>query len=412
MGFVVLEQFLAARRGAPAVTACRPPWGRDSARNWFYCGGEMSQQLFDTDVFVVGGGPAGLAAAIAARQQGLSVMVADAATPPIDKACAEGLMPDGLLALSELGLNISIGETGTFQGIKFIGAEGAVVARFPRGAGIGIRRTLLHQLMVDSAARVGVQTLWDTRVCGLADTGVRVGDRIIRSRWVIGADGQQSRVRNWAGLSAVRDYTKRIGIRRHFLIGPLSEFVEIYWGPHGQAYVTPIGKKEICVALISRNRFSSFASGLSQFPALAHHLANAECTTSLRGAITPSRQLKAVYRGTVALIGEASGSVDAVTGEGLAMTFRQATALSHALAAGDLSLYQAAHRRISALPSFMARSLLLMDKSPWVRRHALLALNRKPALFERMLSVHVGELGIADFGLRNILNLGWQVLVA
>ena len=32
-----------------------------------------------TDVFVIGGGPAGLAAAIAARQQGLRVLVADGA---------------------------------------------------------------------------------------------------------------------------------------------------------------------------------------------------------------------------------------------------------------------------------------------------------------------------------------------
>ncbi|MGB8062426.1 MAG: FAD-binding protein, partial [Candidatus Sulfotelmatobacter sp.] len=51
--------------------------------------------LTSTDVFVIGGGPAGLAAAIAARKCGLRVIVADAAQPPIDKACGEGLMPDG-----------------------------------------------------------------------------------------------------------------------------------------------------------------------------------------------------------------------------------------------------------------------------------------------------------------------------
>ena len=58
----------------------------------------------ETDVFVVGGGPAGLAAAIAARQRGFEVVVADSAQPPIDKACGEGLMPDGVAALARLGV--------------------------------------------------------------------------------------------------------------------------------------------------------------------------------------------------------------------------------------------------------------------------------------------------------------------
>jgi flavin-dependent dehydrogenase len=48
----------------------------------------------------------------------------------------------------------------------------------------------------------------------------------------------------------------------------------------------------------------------------------------------------------VALVGDASGSVDAITGEGLCLLFQQAVALAAALEAGDLALYQAEHRRI------------------------------------------------------------------
>ncbi|MGC2694307.1 MAG: NAD(P)/FAD-dependent oxidoreductase [Candidatus Angelobacter sp.] len=367
---------------------------------------------FDTDVFVVGGGPAGLAAAIAARQQGFRVMVADSAKPPIDKACGEGLMPDAQLALLQLGLKIDSSETGTFQGIKFIGPEGAVLARFPRGEGIGIRRTLLHQILLDFASRLGVETMWGTQVAGLQDDCVSAGKRVIRSRWVIGADGQHSLIRKWAGLAETREHTQRIGIRQHFHIEPLSDFVEIYWGAHGQAYVTPIGKKEVCVALISRKKFASFEEGMSLFPQLARHLKNADRTTSVRGAITISRGLKFVCRDRIALLGEASGSVDALTGEGLAMAFRQALALSYALASNNLSLYQAAHRQISVLPSFMSQSMLLMDKSSWVRQRALRALVKKPVLFERMLSVHVGELSLRDFGIGSMVNFGWQLLVA
>src|SRR5437016_11961812 len=58
-------------------------------------------EVVRTDVLVIGGGPAGLAAGIAPRQKGFAVTVVDAARPPIDKACGEGLMPDGVDALKK-----------------------------------------------------------------------------------------------------------------------------------------------------------------------------------------------------------------------------------------------------------------------------------------------------------------------
>ena len=63
-----------------------------------------------TDVFVIGGGPAGLAAAIAARKKGFRVVVADGGAWPIEKACGEGLMPDTVAALRELGVSVGEGE--------------------------------------------------------------------------------------------------------------------------------------------------------------------------------------------------------------------------------------------------------------------------------------------------------------
>ena len=59
-----------------------------------------------TDVVIVGAGPAGLACAIAAARHGLQVDVIDAMRPPIDKACGEGLMPDSLEALAAIGIDL------------------------------------------------------------------------------------------------------------------------------------------------------------------------------------------------------------------------------------------------------------------------------------------------------------------
>jgi menaquinone-9 beta-reductase len=122
--------------------------------------------------------------------------------------------------------------------------------------------------------------------------------------------------------------------------------------------------------------------------------------------------LKQACRRNVALIGEASGSVDAITGEGMALAFRQALVLAPALTAGDLSSYAAAHSRINNLPEFMSRGMLLMDRSRWLRQRSLRALSRQPGLFARMLAVHVGEMRLKDFGVGGLLNLSWQLLRA
>lgn len=117
---------------------------------------------FDTDVFVLGGGPAGLAAAIAARAKGFAVTVADSATPPIDKACGEGLMPETVRAISELGIALTQDCGRPIRGIQFRSAHGATSAHFPTGDGLGVRRTVLHRILIDRAAEVGVCMRWGT----------------------------------------------------------------------------------------------------------------------------------------------------------------------------------------------------------------------------------------------------------
>src|SRR6266446_3470924 len=88
-----------------------------------------------TGVLVIGGGPAGLAVAIAARMKGFDVTVADGAKPPIDKACGEGLMPSTMAAVRELGVTLCPGDGQVFRGIRFVDAATSVEARFSDAGG-------------------------------------------------------------------------------------------------------------------------------------------------------------------------------------------------------------------------------------------------------------------------------------
>jgi flavin-dependent dehydrogenase len=365
----------------------------------------------DTDVFVVGGGPAGLAAAIAARMRGFQVILADGARPPITKACGEGLLPDALKSLDDLGVELCETDGTAFAGIRFEDERSSVSARFPDGHGLGVRREILHQRMMERAQDCGVSFLWNTPVTGLSEEGVVAGGNKIWARWVIGADGGQSRVRGWCGLGSLSQQKRRFAFRVHYRLEPWSDFTEIHWGKEAQAYVTAVSSQEICVVLISKRADSRLEETLRRFPKLSSRLKSAAQAGPERGAVTGMFNLDRVWRRNVALIGDASGSVDAITGEGLSLSFRQATALADGLAANDLERYQKAHRRLFRRPRLMGQLLLLLDRRNGLRERTMRALEAAPQLFERMLAYHVGETRPLQLATASAV-FGWQFLTA
>jgi len=341
----------------------------------------------------------------------LDVTVADCSVPPIDKACGEGIMPDGIATARALGIPLEDTAGQPFRGIRFVGNGVSVEADFPNGHGLGVRRTALHNIMVDRAVDCGVRLLWGTRVSGFSGETVVVDDRSIRTRWIAGADGGNSIVRRWAGLKEFERDSRRFAFRRHYRTAPWSEFMEIHWGDGCQLYVTPVASSEVCVVLISRDSHLRMEDALARFPEVRARLAGAAISSRERGGVTLSRRLRAVVNRRVALVGDASGSVDAITGEGLCLLFQHAMLLAHALEKGDLSVYQQEHRHLTRRPEMMADLMLLLDRRRRLRSRTLRAFAAKPRLFARMLHTHVGELSYFDFA-ANGLALGWQLLTA
>jgi flavin-dependent dehydrogenase len=397
--------------------------------------------LPSTDVLVIGGGPAGLATAIHARLAGFSVRVLERSRPPLDKACGEGLMPDAVRQLEALGVKLAADECRPLRGIRYIDGDLVAEGAFPQESGLGVRRLHLHRALAARAAAVGVDLRWGVAATGLSEmdsgparrhgaeyrvAGAATDQGLVPARWVVGADGLLSRVRRWAALdgaasrgSASSSGGGRFGVRRHYACRPWSESVEVYWGERCEAYVTPVGPDEVGVAILWSGRKAGFDSLLAEVPALAGRLAGAPRSSSDRGAGPLAQRVRGVRHGNVALVGDAAGYLDAITGEGIAVALHQAAALvaalrtAHGAHGGDgLAAYAAAHRRIGRLPAAMTGLVKGLDRWTWLRRRALRALAAEPALFCRLLGLHARTLPVSRVGVGTALRLACRLVVA
>lgn len=344
---------------------------------------------FDADVIVVGGGPAGLAAAIGAADAGRSVIVVEPRAGVIDKACGEGLMPGALRALAELGIWEIAGVD--FRGIRYRDAvEPRRVADgdFPHHPGRGVRRTALHGALIERAQAVGVQWIED-RVTGVeqsADSVCALGPRArgLVGRYLIAADGLHSSIRRGLGLDApIHGGVLRYGVRRHYPVTPWIDRVEVHWAADCEAYVTPVAEDAVGVAFLF-DRPGRFEALMTRFPLLAERLGDAEPISAARGAGPFRQRAKRVVDGRVLLVGDAAGYLDPLTGEGVAIGLATAAEAIRAIVAGRPARYARGWRRATRRYFALTAGLLRISRSP-LRRLVIPVARRLPFVFDGAL---------------------------
>ncbi|WP_433167606.1 NAD(P)/FAD-dependent oxidoreductase [Kribbella sp. CA-247076] len=382
------------------------------------------------DLLVAGCGPAGAATAVRAALAGLSVVVVEPRSAPIDKACGEGVAHSAVSYLERLGVEL----TGRpFYGIRYLDADHQVDARFRAGPGLGVRRTTLHQALVDRLESLGVPIV-NNRIGAITQNTTSVTAAGHTARYLAAADGLHSTIRRQLGLTIAPHEARagirgqldpavppgaaragtcgqpgpavppgapragirgqlgltalsraaragaspgaapavRRGLRRHFSVSPWTDLVEVYWSRLGEAYVTPVADDLVGVAILTSER-GTFDSHLDAFPALKRRLSGANPANAVMGAGPLRQRVRARVAGRVLLVGDAAGYVDALTGEGIAVALRTSAELVECIVDNRPEDYEAAWRRVSWECRLLTGSLL------WARNRSLLAPRIVPA---------------------------------
>ena len=345
------------------------------------------------DLVVVGGGPVGLATAIGAALAGLDVALVEPREGPLDKACGEGLMPSAVAALERLGVHP---DGVPFRGIAYLDASAGLapsagldasagpacrraVAPFRAGPGLGVRRTTLSAALAARADAVGVQ-----RVPRRAGDLVRVPGGVevagVRGRYLVAADGLHSPIRRRLGLDAPVRGPARYGLRRHYALAPWTDLVEVHWARDAEAYVTPVAPDVVGVAVLCGGG-EPYDAWLARFPALRERLTRADPASDVRGAGRLRQKAVRHVDGNVLLVGDASGYVDALTGEGISIGLACAREAVRALAAGRPQDYEAAWWRTTRRYRLLTGCLVRAAHRPVLRASIVPAAQRLPRVF-------------------------------
>ncbi len=346
------------------------------------------------DVVVVGSGPAGVAAALAARRAGADVLLLDRAEFPRDKVCGDGVAPQALDVLAVLGVDVDALVAGSvpIHTLALESPRGISARRRTTRPGWVVPRAVFDARLHARALAAGIRFRHHrVRAVRRVPGGVDVDGTV--APVVVAADGAESGVRR-ALVGTPRPGTVALAIRGYAPWDGTGEqllrLVEQHFPAYAWAFPIGDGRANVGYGEVLTGAPPTRAHLLERLHALLPGLD----VRALRAHRLPlSTGRVASPDGRVLLAGDAAGLINPVTGEGIYYAVLSgALAGAAAVGGGDPGR---AYRR--ALRGALGTHFRHTD--------ALAALSRRPGLLEAGLAAarddqrvfdDVVELGLGD----------------
>jgi menaquinone-9 beta-reductase len=358
------------------------------------------------DVAVVGAGPAGAAAAIAARRAGARVILLDRADFPRDKPCGDGIAADAVDVLESLGVRGVTDGYPPVERLRLAGPGGDAVSRpLPRAAHT-IPRRVFDARIVDAAVAAGVELRKHT-VHAIRDDGrIRIDD-VCTADVLVGADGANSTVRRMLGEPGNPDGHLAIAIRGYAPSAGTEQVIVTTtdrWPAYAWSFPIGDGTANVGYGEVIRGVALSRSYLLERLD----HLLPGTAPTGVRAHHLPlSTHRPPPARGRVLLAGDALSLINPFTGEGIFYAVLSGSLAGAAAAAKDPAAYpKALHKRLGRHLRHSGVATRL-TRRPWVVDAAIRAAARDQRVFDRMVDLGLGD-GVFD--LHTISRISAQTL--
>ena len=370
------------------------------------------------DVVVVGGGPAGSAAATFLRQRGRDVLLVDEARFPRDKVCGESVSPGGRRLLADLGAAEAVRRLAPqpLLGMTLTSPDGTTFRGDYRDAaepGFALRRQALDQVLLDGARAAGAEVregvratglvVEDGTVAGITCEGGR-GPETIRARLVIGADGRRSVVARRLGLLREHRSLRKFAVRGYWDgMDALEARGEMHVGGGGYCGIAPLSDARANVTFVLDRREMAAAGGdlegfyrqvLRRWPRVHERLSRASFLGPPTAIGPLALEASRVSAPGALLVGDSAGFYDPFTGEGVTLALRSAEMAAevadralHSSNGFDLAEYDRARHAATRDKFRINRALQRMVAWPALSNAMARRLSRRPDLADKLVGI-------------------------